>query len=224
MFVCYLLFYLISLVLRGDTPVWFAIARANKRFTKMFLENRDIGPISNTYGPYQWTLLMRALNELDEDAEEVIKMLAEKMIEKGVGLNQKNIEGKNAAFMAAYKGNDKLLAFLASKGLNLLAHDDNGNTALHYATTIAVAETLLRGGVPCNKANHQGNTPLHSAYAFHPEITDFLISNGGNVTVKNNHGMKPSECSSCQRKIIALPYLITDLQHRGTSGLYIPKN
>ena len=166
---------------------------------------------------------MRALNELDEDSDEVVKLLAEKMIERGIGLNQKNIEGKNAAFMAAFKGNDKLLAWLASKGLDLLAHDDNGNTALHFATTINVAETLLRAGVPVDKANHQGNTPLHSAYAFHPEVTDFLISNGADVTLKNGYGMKPFECSSSPRKIIAMPFLLTDLSHRGTSGLYLPK-
>ena len=107
---------------------------------------------------------MRALFELEDEAgEEVVKLLADAMVSRGLGLNQRAVDGKTAAFVACFKGKYGLLKWLAGRGLDLLCQDDNANTCFHYCGTIQVAEVLLQAGVNVNSKNHQGNTPLHAA-------------------------------------------------------------
>jgi ankyrin repeat protein len=130
-------------------------------------------------------------------------------------------DGKTAAFVASFKGKFGLLSWLASKGLDLLSQDDNANTCLHFCGTIQVAEVLLQAGVSVNSKNHQGNTPLHSAYAFHPEVVDFLISNGAaNPNVRNNANMKPSDCTS-QSTGSRIEVSYDTHTHKQTCGLLI---
>ncbi len=62
--------------LRGDTCLWFAVARSNRRFTARFLETNNSSVLSMGYGPHLLTLLMRALLELDSSGDEVVKILA----------------------------------------------------------------------------------------------------------------------------------------------------
>jgi hypothetical protein len=46
---------------------------------------------------------------------QVVKLLANAMVNRSVGINQICVDGKNAAFFAAFRGKTKLLQFLASK-------------------------------------------------------------------------------------------------------------
>jgi ankyrin repeat protein len=76
--------------LAGETCLWFAVVRSNRRFTKLFLDSlHAVNTLAAPYGPNQWSILMRALFELDESGDEVVKILAEAMVAKGVGLNHR---------------------------------------------------------------------------------------------------------------------------------------
>ncbi len=206
--------------LAGENSLWYAVRRCNRRFTKQFLESPGCAAVlAASYGPHKWSMLMRALFELDESADEVIKLLADGMVARGVGLNQRAADGKNAAFVAAFKGNHAMLRYLGSRGLDLLAEDDNANTPLHFAGVIMLAEVLVQAGVTIDLKNHQGNTALHAAYAFHPEVTDFLLSSGANPNIRNNANMRPSDCANLAGSKIGISYLST--VHRATCGLHI---
>lgn len=208
--------------LRGDTCLWFAVTRANKRFTAQFLEcQRAREVIGQGYGRHHMTLLMRALMELDSNGDEVVKMLASAMVQKGLGLNQLCIDGKSAAFFAAYRGKAALLAFLGSKGLVLDAEDENYNTALHFAANLQVAEILIQSGVDIDHKNKQRNTPLHAAYAFCPEVVDFLITTGANPKSKNRNDNVPLDVANVVGGRISVPGETAYV--RGTGGLHIPK-
>ncbi len=206
--------------LAGENSLWFAVSRCNRRFTKLFLESpMCVSALTAVSGPNKWNVLMRALFELDEGAEEVLKVLVDAMVARGVGLNHRAADGKNAAFVAAFKGNSTILQYLGSRGCDLLAEDDNANTALHFAGVIMLAELLVQAGVGINSKNHQGNTALHAAYAFHPEVTDFLLSSGANPGVRNNSNLKPSDCSNLSASKTGLSY--SGEVHRATCGLFI---
>ena len=206
--------------LAGETVLWHALSRSNKRFTKMFLDSPSSqNAMAASSGSQKWSVLMRALNELDDSADDVIKLLIDAMVARGVGLNHRGVDGKNAAFVAAFKGKHALLGYMVSRGLDVLAEDDNANTALHFSGTILTSELLLRSGAQINSKNHQGNTALHVAYAFHPEVTDFLISQGANANVRNQSNQKPSDCSNSSTNRIGMSF--SEAVHRGTCGLFI---
>ena len=200
--------------LAGDSPLLFAALRSNKRFTKLCLDS----PHSNlaaVYGRNKWTLLMRAINDLDE-SDEVIKLIADAMVARGMGLNQRAADGKTAAFVCVFNGKVELLKWLLMRGLDLLCQDDNGNNCLHFAGSIDVAQVLLEAGVDVNSKNHRGNTPLHSSYAFSGETIDLLLNNRANPNIRNNSNKRP-----CDAVGKAMEMSFDGSHHNASCGLFI---
>jgi ankyrin repeat protein len=89
-----------------------------------------------------------------------------------------------------------------------------------FAHDLETVEVLLKAGVQVNQKNRQGNTSLHAAYAFSPEIIDMLISHGATSSFRNIHNKKPAQCASSKGRR-CLPFLKDDRSHAPTCGLYI---
>ena len=212
--------------LAGENCLLFAVQRSNKRFTSMFLESREASrALKESCGPYKWSILMRALLELEADeGENVIRLLVDAMVQSGIDLNHRSLDGKTAAFIATFRGHQKLLEVMASRGLDVLAEDENQNSCLHFSSSLSVVEVLLKAGANVNCKNKQGNTPLHAAYCFHPESVDMLISHGASANAKNMQGRKPVECVGIEGSICSIPYGASGKEpsHRGTAGIFIP--
>ena len=78
---------------------------------------------------------------------------------------------------------------------------------------------LLRAGLLPDRKNSQGNTSLHAAYAFSPEVVDFLITSGASSTARNANGSTPVEVSASSTSRIAMPG--QEGYNRSVSGLFI---
>ncbi len=131
-------------------------------------------------------------------------------------------------------------AQLVLQGLMLDAEDEQFSTALHFASTLEVAELLLQAGVNPDHKNKARDTPLHAAYAFNPEVVDFLITHGASAKgelhnnlvlpnnlnqnpslVQNRNGNVPVDVANHPQGRIGVP---GDTNYtRSTGGLYIPK-
>ena len=88
-------------------------------------------------------------------------------------------------------GNENLnhvqcLRVLAEAGANINARDDNGGTALHFASEPEVVEELLRLGAKVNARNENGETPVFTAW--NAKAVQLLIQHGADLTIRNRRG------------------------------------
>jgi len=74
-------------------------------------------------------------------------------------------------------------------GIKVNSKDGWGNAALHYVTTVEIAEYLIKKGANVNEKNSQGDVPLHHSRS--AKIAKFLIKKGGDVKAANNDGELP---------------------------------
>ena len=84
---------------------------------------------------------------------------------------------------------------LLQNGAEINAADENGDTALHFATAnnmIKMVKLLIKRGANVNVGDTDLQSPLHlSAKMGHKEITQILIRNGANVNAENSGGGNP---------------------------------
>jgi len=82
---------------------------------------------------------------------------------------------------------------LLDQGLSVNISDSYGNTILIVAAQNGLkklAKSVLRRGANINKANFQGNTPLHFCfqYGYGESLGAYLISKGADTNIKNFKG------------------------------------
>ena len=73
----------------------------------------------------------------------------------------RNLHGQTPLHIAAMQTNLWIAEYLLREGFaDVNARDDNGNTALHLATSRAMRDKLLRHGADVSLANNTGATPM----------------------------------------------------------------
>ncbi|ORZ08086.1 ankyrin repeat-containing domain protein [Absidia repens] len=109
----------------------------------------------------------------------------------------------NYQILAACKDDqDDWLNDLLSQGeFDISFSDDNGDTALHYATqsgSLACLELLVRvNGIQVNRKNKLGNTPLYYAVIYMDdqevalEMVNVLLDAGANPRIPNKNKETP---------------------------------
>ena len=121
------------------------------------------------------------------------------------------VDLRDVIVLTAIGATADLLA-LISKDKSLLEHtDEHGNTLLYLAARSGfydTVEALLELGVPVNKVQVDGSTPLHAAsfYGQGP-IVELLLQCGADPTIKNRWGLTPEdEANSLEIKQVILLY------------------
>ncbi len=85
--------------------------------------------------------------------------VAKLLVASGADINLCNTAGSTALHRAAISGHVDIAKYLISLGLDVSRPNLNGNTPLHLATSVDVAELLLRAGAGCNCKNKDGERP-----------------------------------------------------------------
>ena len=96
------------------------------------------------------------------------KKIVELLIEKGIDINQTNINGTNALHIAANNGHNELVKLLIEKGIDINKTDKDGQNALHIASQKGhkeIVELLLQKEINLNQTDKYGQNALHLAYS-----------------------------------------------------------
>jgi len=84
--------------------------------------------------------------------------------------------GNSPLHYAALAGDASKVKELIEDGWDVNVIDGNGETPLHYAFNVEVAELLIKAGADVNAVDYYGSTPLDKAAS--EELKNFLIENG----------------------------------------------
>jgi ankyrin repeat protein len=120
---------------------------------------------------------------------------AEFILEKAPHLiNQKDIHGRTPLFdVARDSKSDDAVKVLLSKGTDINAVNDDGNTVLHDATKygqLEVVKCLLANGANISALRKNGETVVHRAKK--PEIMEYLLSQKPELAnIKDKNGRTP---------------------------------
>jgi hypothetical protein len=125
------------------------------------------------------------------------------LVSRGANVNQPEPDGIGRRPLQFALTNDKIssakrvqvVEFLLSKGADVNATDQLGQTALHFAAMSgdkAAAEALLAHGANLEATQHEGQTPLHvAAKAVRKDFAAMLIKQGANVSARDKESKTP---------------------------------
>lgn len=114
--------------------------------------------------------------------------IAEELLKKGADVNVEDETGNSPLFNAAYNYNLQLVDTLKERGA--IFNKTNLNECLHRACTdghLRFVQRFLEEGAEINAQNSLGETPLLiSLKEGDVELTNFLLQNGADFTIKTN--------------------------------------
>lgn len=113
-------------------------------------------------------------------------------------LHGRDAEGKTPVYLAAWRGNRDVVAYLIDCKVDLMTPDFQGNTPLHVAAANGHADIivlLLEAGADPNAVSKDtGQTPLHRAAASgNVEATKALLAKGARKDVLDAKGKTPAQ-------------------------------
>lgn len=116
-----------------------------------------------------------------------------KLVDGGEPVDARAPDQATPLIAAALAGQTDAAKFLIAKGADVMARNSGGFTALHaaaYSGSVAVATLLLDSGAARDDNKNKAGTPpvLVAAEMNHPEVVEFLIAQGADVSQPEVHG------------------------------------
>ena len=93
-------------------------------------------------------------------------------------------DGETALHFAAKNGDMPMLNFLLSKNCNLKLKTSCGDSPLHLAASVQVAQALIDAGANVQAKGNRGRTPLHSAA--NKAVAEVLLKHGAKIDQRDN--------------------------------------
>ncbi|MDQ7839347.1 MAG: ankyrin repeat domain-containing protein [Thermodesulfobacteriota bacterium] len=198
----------------GGTPLHNAISNGNKEIVELLISNgadvnakdkNGITPLSlaSEKGHKEIIELLKAHGAFDGNIFTAIKECNLQAVKYFIQKNPSIVKTKdnNGTFgwyplhYASDVGHKEITELLISKGADVNAKDEDGNTPLHEAISKGhkeIVELLISKGADVNAEDEDGNTPLHEAIMMvDTEIVEILISKGADVNAKDEDGNTP---------------------------------
>ncbi len=131
-------------------------------------------------------------------------------------LNKHNMEKASKAgirplHLAVKMRQTQTVEQLLSKGADIDAQDNNGQTPLHYAigqNQTKLARLLINKEADMDIPNRYGMTSLHqAAFRGDTDMIQFMIDNGATVDIKNKQGATPCQLAYAKKNIGATSLL-----------------
>ncbi|WP_233419014.1 ankyrin repeat domain-containing protein [Rickettsia tamurae] len=117
-------------------------------------------------------------------------------------LIERHEDNRKLLGIAASSGNADIVKELIEQDANIHEKDEQGNTALFYASTKEIAQILLDKGADFNNVkNNYGLTPLHyAAGEGNKELLAFLLEKNIDVNIKNEQRLTPLHCAAFSKE------------------------
>src|ERR1700722_14976586 len=175
----------------GDTPLMIAADRYQPAIVKALLDHGADPKAVDRAGN---SVLMRAAASKHSWVEERTPLI-HLLLEKGADPGHKDAHGVSALMLMALNGNPAL-ELLLNDSLDIDARDEEGNTALLYASRFFVRGgqrrngwMLLRKGADVNATNHRGETALIlAATQYEAAAVELLLEKHADVNAKTKTG------------------------------------
>lgn len=116
-----------------------------------------------------------------------------KLLSKGIKVNQQDYKGMTPLMRAASFGHTKIAKLLIEKNAEIHIRDKAGNTALKHAAWSdkeEILDILIAKGAGLEDKNKLGTTPIWSAVITgRVNMVSNLLKHGANPNVPNQYGM-----------------------------------
>lgn len=117
----------------------------------------------------------------------------QRLVVKGVDVNEKTIGDETPLMVAALAGNGEIVNYLLQRGADINAQSASGLTALHAAAyagqTEIVSLLVARGAIVNNSSNRFATTPLILATEEnHIETVSSLLAHGADINAVEMNG------------------------------------
>lgn len=129
------------------------------------------------------------------NADANLDVIAYLIEQEGNNLDKQTHHYRTYLHWAAMKGNTEVVNLLLSKGANVAARDEHGNTPLSYAVSngmvqLPVIEALVKGGSDVQMRNADGANLLLQGIAWDKDfsLTNYLVSKGLSLTDVDANG------------------------------------
>lgn len=123
------------------------------------------------------------------------KDLSQRLIDKGIELNQRDSTGKSPLHYALLSGHLDIAKVLIEKGAEVNLLDEHGHSPLHQAVIqgyIDVAESLISKNASLNLRYQSGRSVLHFAiFAGNVTLVNLLVDKGAELNFEDNWRRTP---------------------------------
>lgn len=154
--------------------------------------------------------------------------LVSEILHCGVAIDSRGKRGGTGLMTAACVGSIPMVDFLLSKGANINARDDDGNTAIMLAIVArqpgaqSMVRFLLERGADANLARKDGNNALIAAVLMNDqESMQILLDHGASINDRGPGGLTALMYATSNRDFPIIEYLIAhgaDINIRDNRG------
>lgn len=145
------------------------------------------------------------------------------LIEYGLDVNEKNINGIVPLHITTQRGNLEIVKLLLDNGANVNETTVLGDSALHYAIQHEyeeIVKLLIDKGADINLVNKNKISPIHRAINIESlSLIKYLVKKGVNLDVKNNNGLNILSIVSSFNNLPMIKFLFRQHQINEQSDL-----
>lgn len=169
-----------------------------------------LGADPSSTGPDGKSLLHRAIR-LDKDLELLQYLSGISSVAEAIDGDGNNLIHDIVAHSKASYSLEPLIGWAISAGVNPLALNGKGQSALHLAlplTASLVVKDPRFGQLDANARDVDGRTPLHNLAAWSEELVDILVKRGADPCARDSSGFTPLHCAAKAGACNVVDYLV----------------
>ena len=202
----------------GNTPMHCLMngrPSSSDQRANVFKVLQDHGADVNETNDKDDTVLQLALmNDVLDGSSEMAKGLIDSYLSQSGGDSHRNKRGESVVYIAAYRGNTKVVRQLCKNPQDVSSGTKDGWQPLHGAASQGHAEcceVLFELGANVNAAANDGNTPaLVASLEGRTDVLRTLMKDGADLKQANKDGWQPIHAACVKGHVEAVRFLVEE--------------